>query len=398
MNREKIINSEKEHMAPIYWKRPLVIDQGKGMYLYDIEGTEYLDLTSNYGVAITGHSHPRIVKAIQEQAERLLSCHGTFYNDSRSMFLEKLTALTPPRLNQAFLSNSGTEAVEFAFKLARKATKRTDFIAMMGGFHGKTMGSLSATWKKKYRQPFNPLVPGFNHVPYGNIERLKSIITSETAAIILEPIQGEGGVNTPPQGYLKAVRDICTDRDVLLILDEIQTGMGRTGHFLACTHWGVEPDILCLSKAVASGLPLGVTLSSEAIMSKMKIGDHSSTFGGGPVACAAANATLDVIADERLIANAANLGEYLLTGLQGLRKHQSVRAVRGLGLMIAVELRFDILNILLKSIDEGVLFLDAGRNIIRLLPPLIMNREHADRVITTLDNVIGAEEAARLRR
>lgn len=398
MNREKIINSEKEHMAPIYWKRPLVIDQGKGMYLYDIEGTEYLDLTSNYGVAITGHSHPRIVKAIQEQAERLLSCHGTFYNDSRSMFLEKLTALTPPRLNQAFLSNSGTEAVEFAFKLARKATKRTDFIAMMGGFHGKTMGSLSATWKKKYRQPFNPLVPGFNHVPYGNIERLKSIITSETAAIILEPIQGEGGVNIPPQGYLKAVRDICTDRDVLLILDEIQTGMGRTGHFLACTHWGVEPDILCLSKAVASGLPLGVTLSSEAIMSKMKIGDHSSTFGGGPVACAAANATLDVIADERLIANAANLGEYLLTGLQGLRKHQSVRAVRGLGLMIAVELRFDILNILLKSIDEGVLFLDAGRNIIRLLPPLIMNREHADRVITTLDNVIGAEEAARLRR
>jgi acetylornithine/LysW-gamma-L-lysine aminotransferase len=397
MITEKIIDLEKNHMAPIYWKRPIVIEHGKGIYLYDKNGKQYIDCTSNYGVAITGHNHPKVVKAIKEQVDKLMSCHGTFYNKSRSSFLEELTALTPETLDQAFLCNSGTEANEFAFKLARKSTGKSDIIAMMGGFHGKTLGSLSATWKKKYRESFMPLVPGFKHVPFGKIERLKDKISSNTAAVIIEPIQGESGINLPPDGYLKAVQDLCQDNNVLLIFDEIQTGMGRTGKFLSLEHWGLEPDILCLSKAVASGLPMGVTLSSKSVMSKLKIGDHSSTFGGGPVACAAATATIRVLLEEKLIENAASIGRYMLSQLQTLKKFRSIRDVRGLGLMLAIELRYDILGVLMRSIEEGVLFLDAGRNILRMLPPLIINKEHVNQIIKVLEHVVGEEEAAKLR-
>jgi acetylornithine/LysW-gamma-L-lysine aminotransferase len=397
MITEKIIDLEKNHMAPIYWKRPIVVEHGKGIYLYDKNGKQYIDCTSNYGVAITGHNHPKVVKAIKEQVDKLMSCHGTFYNKSRSSFLEELTALTPETLDQAFLCNSGTEANEFAFKLARKSTGKSDIIAMMGGFHGKTLGSLSATWKKKYRESFMPLVPGFKHVPFGKIERLKDKISSNTAAVIIEPIQGESGINLPPDGYLKAVQDLCQDNNVLLIFDEIQTGMGRTGKFLSLEHWGLEPDILCLSKAVASGLPMGVTLSSKSVMSKLKIGDHSSTFGGGPVACAAATATIRVLLEEKLIENAASIGRYMLSQLQTLKKFRSIRDVRGLGLMLAIELRYDILGVLMRSIEEGVLFLDAGRNILRMLPPLIINKEHVNQIIKVLEHVVGEEEAAKLR-
>lgn len=392
-----IVDMETLTMASTYWKRPLVITHGKGASLWDAEGKKYLDCTSNYGVAITGHCHPRVVEAIRNQAGLLLSCHGTFYNEARSGLLERLSTIAPDGLKRAFLSNSGTEAIEFALKLARRSTGKTGIIAMMGAFHGKTMGALSATWNKKYRTPFMPLVPGFSHVPYGRLERVEAAIDDETAAIIAEPIQGESGVNVPPDDFLPGLRDICDDKGVLLILDEIQTGFGRTGDMFACQHSGIEPDILCLAKAIASGLPMGATMATEEVMSKLKMGDHSSTFGGGPVACAAACATLDVLKDERLPERAKTNGEYMFSKLEGLaEKYRIVRGARGRGLMLGLDLRFDVLNIIMGSLERGVLFLDAGRNVVRMLPPLIIDREEIDRAITVLDEVIEVEENARL--
>ena len=392
-----IVDMETLTMASTYWKRPLVITHGKGASLWDAEGRKYLDCTSNYGVAITGHCHPRVVEAIRNQAGLLLSCHGTFYNESRSGLLERLSTIAPDGLKRAFLSNSGTEAIEFAFKLARRSTGKTGIISMMGAFHGKTMGALSATWNKKYRTPFEPLVSGFKHVPYGRLERVEAAIDDETAAIIAEPIQGESGVNVPPDDFLPGLRDICDDKGVLLILDEIQTGFGRTGDMFACQHYGIEPDILCLAKAVASGLPLGATMATEEVMSKLKMGDHSSTFGGGPVACAAACATLDVLKDERLPEKAKKNGDYMLSKLKELaERYRIVREARGRGLMLGLELRFDVLNIIMGALERGVLFLDAGRNVVRMLPPLVIDRGEIDRAIMVLDEVLGVEEAARL--
>jgi acetylornithine/LysW-gamma-L-lysine aminotransferase len=391
-----IIDSETSTMASTYWKRPLVITHGKGSCLWDSEGREYIDCTSNYGVAITGHCHPRVVEAINKQAELLLSCHGTFYNETRSGLLDRLSTIAPDGLKRAFLSNSGTEAVEFALKLARRSTGKTGIISMMGAFHGKTMGALSATWSKKYRTPFEPLVPGFKHVVYGRLERVEDAIDDETAAIIVEPIQGESGINFPPDDFLQGLRDVCIDKGVLLILDEIQTGFGRTGDMFACQHHGVEPDILCLAKAVASGLPMGVTMATEKVMSALKMGDHSSTFGGGPVACAAACATLDVLRDERLPERARENGEYMLAKLKELEKYRIVREARGRGLMLGLELRFDVLNIILGAIERGVLFLDAGRNVVRMLPPLIIDRGQINKAVSVLDEVLDVEEVARL--
>lgn len=391
-----VIEKEDEAMASLYWKRPLEITHGSGVHLWDKEGRKYIDCTSNYGVAITGHCHPKVVEAVKIQAEKLLSCHGTFYHEARSEFLEKMLGIAPRGLNKAFLSNSGTESVEFALKLARKSTGKTGLVSMMGGFHGKTMGSLSATWNKKYRDPFIPLVPGFKHVPYGNLERLVDSVEEDTGAVIVEPIQGESGINVPPEGYLKGVREFCDDRGVLLILDEIQTGLGRTGTWFACQREKIVPDILCISKAVASGLPMGVTLAKEEVMSALKMGEHSSTFGGGPLACAAGAATLDVLREENLPKKAAESGEYLLKKISELNSCEKIiREVRGRGLMIGIELRFDVLNVITETLKKGVLVLDAGRNVIRLLPPLIMEREHLDKVLEVLGQVLGEEQAAR---
>lgn len=399
MKKQNIIERENLSMAKIYWKRPLVITHGKGVTLWDAEGKEYIDCTGNYGVAITGHSHPRVVEAIKTQAEKLISCHGTFYNEARSEFLEKLIALAPRGMDRAFLSNSGTESVELALKLARRSTGKTGIIAMMGAFHGKTMGALSATWNKKYRAPFEPLVPGFKHVPFGKIERVEKVIDEDTAAIITEPIQGESGLHIPPDDFLPALRELCDEKDILLIIDEVQTGLGRTGKMFACEHWKIEPDILCLAKAIASGLPMGVTMAKDEIMSSLSVGEHSSTFGGGPVACAAARATLDVLIEEKLTERAAKLGKHFMERLKNFKeKFRIVREARGLGLMAGVELRFDILNVLLGALNRGVLFLDAGRTVMRFLPPLVIKTEQLDKVISILDEVLEEEESARLRR
>ncbi len=397
MNEKEIISTEEKFMANVYAKRPIIITRGKGALLWDINGKKYIDFTSSYGVGILGHSHPKIVEAIQKQAEKLISCHSSLYNDSRSKFLQKIVQISPKSLNKVFLGNSGAESVECALKLARKFSGKPEIIAMVRGFHGKTMGALSATWNKKYKSSFEPLIPNFKHVPY-NLQKVTEAITDKTAAIIVEPIQGEGGIRVPPDGFLQGLRKACDEKKILLIFDEVQTGFGRTGKMFACEHWGITPDIICLAKPIAGGLPLGVTIARDEVMSSLNVGDHTSTFGGNPLVCAAGCAAIDIMLEERLPERAAKLGRYFREKLESLQsRYRIIREIRGLGLMIGVELRFDVLNIILKCMERGFLILDAGRNVLRFLPPLVIEKEHIDNLIEVLDTVIGEEEHERLR-
>lgn len=393
MNEYDTITFENRLMANVFAKRPLVIIRGKGALVWDAKGKEYVDCTGSYGVALLGHSHPKVVAAICKQAETLISCHSSFYNNKRTEFLKKLMSITPKGLNKAFLSNSGAESIECALKLARKFTGKPEIIAVMGGYHGKTMGALSATWDKKYREPFQPLVPEFKHVPPDNLEKLAQAITRKTAAVLLEPIRGEGGVRVPPDDFLPGVRELCDKNDVLLILDEVQTGFGRTGKMFGCNHWGVTSDIMCLAKPFAGGLPIGITVAKEGIMSSLKIGEHSSTFSGSPLVCSAASAAIDVLVKDRLTERAETLGGYFKGKLEELQaKYNIVKEVRGLGLMLGMEFRYDVRNIIMRTMEEGVLILNAGRNVLRFLPPLVIERKQVDRTIHVLDEVIRNEK------
>lgn len=397
MNEQEIIEAENKFMANVYAKRSIVIVRGKGAVVWDITGKEYIDCAGSYGTCIVGHCHPKVVEAIKQQAERLISCHGSLYNDMRAELLQKIVQITPKGLNKVFLSNSGAESIECAIKLARKFTGKTEIIALIGSFHGKTMGALSATWDKKYREPFKPLVPDFKHVPPDDAEKIEEAITEKTAAVIVEPIRGEGGIRVPPEGYLKCLRDICSEKGVLLIFDEVQTGFGRTGKLFACEHWNVVPDILCVSKPIAGGLPIGVTVAREEVMSSFKVGEHTSTFGGNPLICAAACAAIDVLLGERLHERAAILGEYFKKELAKLsQKYRIIREIRGLGLMLGMEFKLEVFNILMKSMDRGAIILDAGKNVLRFLPPLVITEQQIDRVISILDSVLEEEENARL--
>ena len=396
MNEQDIIDQENRLMANVFAKRQIVLTKGKAATVWDINGKEYVDCMGSYGVALLGHCHPKVVAAVCKQAENLISCHASFYNDKRSEFLQKLAAITPKGLNKAFLSNSGAEAVECAIKLARRYTGKPEIIAMMGGFHGKTMGALSATWDKKYREPFMPLVPEIKHVPPDNLEKVKEAISDKTGAILLEPIRGEGGVRVPPDGYLQGLRQLCDEKDMLLILDEVQTSFGRTGKLFGCQHWGVTPDVMTLAKPFAGGLPIGITVAKENVMSAFKLGEHSTTFSGSPLVCAAGCAAINALVEENLTEKAASTGAYFKARLEELQsKHKKIKEVRGMGLMLGVELRFDVLNIILKCADEGVLILDAGRNVLRFLPPLVITKEQVDKAIAVLDVILGEEENAR---
>jgi len=392
VNEKEIVDVEEKIMANTFSKRNRVLTRGKGALVWDINGNEYIDCTGSYGVCIVGHCHPRVVEAVQRQVETLIACHASFYNDARSELLEKIIGIAPKGLDKVFLSNSGAESVECAIKLARKYSGKPEIIAMVGAFHGKTMGALSATWKKKYRVPFMPLVPGFKHVPPNNLEKVRDAITEKTAAVLVEPVRGEGGVMVPSDDFLPGLREICDEKDVLLIFDEVQTGFGRTGKVFACEHWNVVPDVLCLAKSVAGGIPMGATFARHDVMAAFQRGEHSSTFSGNPLVCAAASAAIDVLVEERLPERAATLGNYFKGKLEGLaEKHRIVREVRGLGLMLGMEMRFDVYNILLGCMDRGVLVLDAGRNVVRFLPPLVIEKKQIDRVIEVLDEVMEKE-------
>jgi len=397
MNMSEIQTMEDTHGAKVYAKKPVAIIRGTGVLLYDTEGREYVDCAGGYGTCIVGHTHPKVVAAISDQAAKLISCHGSTYNDARANLFSKLLTITPTELDRFFLCNSGAEANECAIKIARKFTKRRKIVSFKGAFHGKTHGALSATWDAKYRKNFEPLLPDFTHISYGNAEAAKTEINSDTAAVLVEPIQGEGGIRPAPKDWLPLVADLTRDAGALLVADEIQSGFGRTGKMFACEHYGVKPDILCIGKGIASGLPLSVTATDNEKMGSIQVGEHTTTFGGNPVVCAAAAATIDVLRENHLVDNAAKVGRYFMDQLLSVQKQlRIVREVRGMGLMIGVEMRFDVYPILTDALSQGILMLDAGRNVLRFLPPLVLDQSKVDRVVSGLRTIMEKEQLAKL--
>jgi acetylornithine/LysW-gamma-L-lysine aminotransferase len=375
---------EQTYELPVYPRREIVLVRGKGARLYDEEGREYIDCASNVGVSNIGHGHEAVAKAIYEQYITLGNCYSMFYNPVRARLAEKLVSITPGNLTKVFFCNSGAEAVEGALKFARASTGRQEIIAAMRGFHGKTMGALAATWGAEYQKPFMPMLSGLRHVPYNNFEKLDKAIGEKTAAVLLEAVQGEGGVRVGDKEYFMKVRDICDSKDILLIIDEVQTGFGRTGTLFACEQYAT-PDILCLAKSLAGGIPMGVVLCTDRIHVPVK--SHSSTFGGNPTACAAALASLEVIEKEGLVERAKTLGTYFLEELRCI-KSDKIREIRGLGLMIGIELKERAGQYVQQLMDKGVIALLAGATVIRLLPPLVISRDEIDTVVTILKEVL----------
>ena len=362
-------------------KRDLVAVRGEGALLYDESGQEYIDCVAGIGVASLGHSHPAVVAAIQKQAETLITCPHILYNDVRSKMLEKLVEITPKNLTRAYLCNSGAEAVEAALKFARLQTRRTNFVTAMRGFHGRTMGAVSATFTKKYRDPFEPLVPGFSYVAFNKIDKLEAAIDDDTAAVMLEIVQGEGGVNIIQADYIAAARELCTERGALLIIDEIQTGFCRTGKFFACEHFDLQPDMMTLAKAMGGGVPIGATMLSAHIT--VDLGLHGTTFGGNPLACAAALSAMETFQNQKLEQRAEELGNYFEARFAEKPLSQ-VRTVRRLGLMIGIEIKHRAQDALAFLLERKIIALPAGPNVIRLLPPLVIERSQLDRVVEVL--------------
>jgi acetylornithine/LysW-gamma-L-lysine aminotransferase len=396
VNEKEVMDIEQRYLANVFSKKPVVFTRGKGALLWDINGKDYVDCASSYGVAALGHCHPKIVAAIKAQAEQLITLHSCYYNDKRAEFIQKLVNITPKGLDKAFLSNSGAESVECAMKLARKATGKTEIIGIMGAYHGKTMGALSLTWDKKYREPFMPLIPDIKHVAPDNPEKIREAITDKTAAVIMEPIRGEGGIRVPPDTYLQQVREICNEKGVLLIFDEVQSSFGRTGKLFGCQNWNVTPDIMCLAKPFAGGLPIGITVAKESLMSVFKVGEHSTTFSGSPIVCAAGCAAIDTLIEEDLAGKAAVNGKYFKEQLEAVAaKHKIVKEVRGLGLMLGMELRYDVYGVIAKTLAKGVLVIDAGRTVVRILPPLVISKQQIDIAVKALDEALGEEENER---
>jgi LysW-gamma-L-lysine/LysW-L-ornithine aminotransferase len=380
-----IIAVENKHTSGLYTKQPLVFVRGQGASLWDINGVEYIDCSSGHGVANLGHAHPRVAAAIAKQSAQLVTLFETYYNDQRAALMEKVAALVPG-LGKVFFCNSGAETVEAAIKFARLSTGRVNIVAAMRGFHGRTLGALSATYNKKYKEPFEPLVPGFNHVPYNNISALDTAVTGQVAAVILEAVQGEGGVYPADPAYLQAARRVCTERGALLILDEVQTGLGRTGRLFAFQHAGITPDLVCVAKSLAGGLPMGAVLFGDSV-GNLAPGLHGSTFGGNPLACAAALAALSVIEEDDLPGQAAAKGSYLMERLLAIQSPM-VREVRGLGLMVGIELKQKVAPILQALQERRILALNAGLTTLRLLPPIVITFAQLDRVLAALDEAL----------
>ena len=376
---------EKQYEFDVYPKRDLVLVRGRNARVWDDQGREYIDCVAGHGVANVGHCNEKVVAAIEKQARQLISCSGIFYNDARALILQKLVSIAPGSLQRAFLCNSGSESIEAAIKFARFTTKRKDFICAMRGFHGRTMGAMSATFNPEYRKDFEPIVHGFHYVPFNHFGKLKETVNDDTAGVIMEVVQGEGGVNIGNGEYFADVRKLCDERGILLIIDEVQTGFCRTGKMFACNHFDLEPDIMCLAKAIAGGLPMGAVLCSDKV--QIPFGKHGSTFGGNPLACAAAIAAIDYMLENRLDEQAKDKGDYFVGKL---KEHEfaNVREVRNLGLMIGIELKEKSTPYISKLIEKGVLAMPAGATVLRLLPPLTISKEELDFVVEKLVEVL----------
>ena len=388
--------TEDDFMGNLYQRFPVTIERGLGSHVWDVNGKEYIDCMGGYGVALVGHCNNRVVSAVEAQLKKIITVHSSHYNKTREEFLQNLINVAPKGLTQVHLNNSGTEAIEAAIKFARKFTGKKGMIAMTGSYHGKSLGALSITFSQKYRKSFAPLVEKASFSTFGDIDALRSSVDSDTGFIIIEPIQGESGIHVPPDGFLQDVRKLCDEKGILLIFDEIQTGLGRTGEMWACQHWDTVPDIMCLAKGIAGGLPMGATLVKPEILACVSKGEHSSTFGGNPLSCSAGIATLQALTQDGLIENAAKMGKILHDGLDKLKeKHSIIRQVRGKGLMIGVEMKFDVKQILFDGISSGLLLLYSGRNILRFLPPLVISEEDISKTLESLDVLMTQEEKRR---
>ena len=390
------MKEDQRHYMPVFARYPLVLSHGEGPYVYDSEGKKYLDFLAGIAVNILGHGHPALVKAIAEQAGKLIHCSNLYYTEPQATLAARLAELTG--FDRVFLANSGAEANEGALKLARKYGKtlspdRVEIITAENSFHGRTLATLTATGQPKYREGYEPLPAGFRYVTYNDLDSLKSVISDKTCAVLIEPIQGEGGVYVPDEGYLAAVRELCNQTGALLIFDEIQTGMGRTGHLLASQTFGVKPDIVTLAKGLGGGVPIGAFLTTDKIAGAFHAGDHGTTFGGNPLASAAGNAVLDVLAQENLAANASARGEYLMAELRKLQgKYPSlIKDVRGCGLMVGMELTVPGRDIVNRCLEAGAIINCTAGNVLRFVPPLTITNEHIDELIVILAKALTIE-------
>ena len=393
------VESEESFVGDLYQRFPVNISKGKGCKVWDINDKEYIDCMGGYGVALVGHCNDRVIQAITSQVQDLITCHMSVYNNVRLNFLKKFSRIAPKNLQKTFFTNSGTESVEAALKFSRKYTGKPGVLALNGGYHGKTFGSLSVTYNEKYKKSFLPLLDNMQFIPYSESNTISEIVTktnNKIGTVIVEPIQGETGIIMPPSDFLRDIRNVCNENGLVLIFDEIQTGLGRTGKMWAGQHWDVEPDMMCLAKGIAGGVPMGLTVMRSEILDCLKVGEHSSTFAGNPLACAAGSATMDSLIEDKLVSNSESMGRIFKSGLLEIKeKYKIVREVRGLGMMLGVEMRFDVKDILHDGIKNGILLLYSGRNILRLLPPIVMKEEEVNKSLELIDKLIYNEEKRR---
>ena len=386
-SNQSIYELDKKHYLPTFNRYPLVLDRAKGARVWDVEGNEYIDVLAGIAVNNVGHCHPKVVEAVQQQAAKLMHISNFFASVPQAKLAEKLTKLAG--IERIFFSNSGAEAAEGAIKVARKYAhsigRGGEVISMINSFHGRTLATI-ATGKKAMQEGFEPIPSGFSQVPFNDIEALRKAISSETAAIILEPVQGEGGIRPASPEYMKQVRELCDEHSIVLIFDEIQTGIGRTGKMFAKEHYGVQPDVMTLAKGLGSGVPIGAFLASEKVSSALKYGDHGTTFGGNPLVCAAALATLEVLEEENLLEETTKKGEWLMKRLKELLP--SAKEVRGLGLMIGVEFDFETKPLIAEMLKKGVMGNATAGNVLRFVPPLNISYDDLEKVLAVVQETV----------
>lgn len=394
MKKQQVVALDQKYFMPVFSRYQLVLSHGEGSYIYDTDGKKYIDFLAGIAVNVLGHGHPGLVKAVCEQAGRLIHCSNLYYTEPQVRLIERLAQLSG--MDKVFIANSGAEANEGAIKLARKYGKMSsqdkfEIVTAEHSFHGRTLATLTATGQPKYQEGYEPLPGGFRYVPFNDKAALKSVVSSKTCAVMLEPVQGEGGIHVPLDGYLQYARELCDQYGALLIFDEIQSGMGRTGNFLACQSYGVKPDITTLAKGLAGGVPIGAFLATEKAAAAFAQGDHGSTFGGNPLACAAALAVLEAIEQEGLLENAAATGEYLIGKLKGLQQKYPalIKEVRGKGLMVGAELTKPGREVVDLCMDAGAIINCTAGNVLRFVPPLNVTRQQVDEVVTIVDDVLG---------
>jgi acetylornithine/N-succinyldiaminopimelate aminotransferase len=394
MQKQQVIDLDKKYFMPVFNRYQVVLSHGEGPYVYDTDGKKYIDFLAGIAVNVLGHGHPALVKAVADQAAKLIHTSNLYYTEPQVLLIQKLAQMTG--MDKAFVCNSGAEANEGAIKLVRKYGKKQhpdkiEIVTAEHSFHGRTLATLTATGQPKYQEGYEPLPGGFRYVPYDDMKALEAAVSGKTCAVMIEPVQGEGGVHVPQEGYLKFARELCDKHGALLVFDEIQTGMGRTGTFLAWQGVGVKPDVLTLAKGLAGGVPIGAFLSTDKAAAAFGPGDHGSTFGGNPLACAAALAVLDVIEKENLAQNAKIIGSYLQDSLRKLQNKypELILKVRGMGLMVGAELSKPGREVVDQCMAQGAFINCTAGNVLRFVPPLNITKAHVDEVVAIVDDVLG---------